>query len=72
MESNEASQDTTTSELPTKAPAGATKRPHKFKYNVMRDPNTAPARIYIGNVSESVTEEDLKNKFSKYGQIIGM
>lgn len=38
----------------------------------LRDPNTAPARIYIGNVPEGATKADLEAKFSKYGQINGI
>lgn len=38
----------------------------------LKDPNTAPARIYIGNVPEAATKEDIEAKFTKYGQINGI
>lgn len=38
----------------------------------LKDPNTAPARIYIGNVPENCTKQDLEEKFAKYGQINGI
>lgn len=37
----------------------------------LKDPNTAPSRIYIGNVPEHATKADIEAKFSKYGQING-
>lgn len=54
------------------APQGGLAAKLKARKNVyMRDPNTAPARIYIGNIAEGVTEGDIEDKFSPYGQISG-
>lgn len=38
----------------------------------MRDPGTASSRIYVGNLSESVTSPDLTAHFAKYGTIRGV
>lgn len=60
------------SSQPQVAPTGSLAAKLKARKNVyMRDPNTAPARVYIGNIAEGVTEEDLEEKFSPYGQISG-
>lgn len=39
---------------------------------MMRDPNTAGSRIYIGNIPDGVTQQDIQNKFSKHGSIRGV
>ncbi|XP_037043725.1 nuclear receptor coactivator 5 [Bradysia coprophila] len=39
---------------------------------MMRDPSTASSRIYIGNIPEGVSQQDIQNKFSKYGLIRGV
>ncbi|KAJ6644023.1 Nuclear receptor coactivator 5 [Pseudolycoriella hygida] len=39
---------------------------------MMRDPNTASSRIYIGNIPDGVSQQDIQNKFSKYGPIRGV
>lgn len=39
---------------------------------MMRDPNTASSRIYIGNIPEGVSQQDIQIKFSKYGLIRGV
>lgn len=38
----------------------------------MRDPLTANSRIYIGNLAEGVTREDIEQKFQQYGIINGV
>lgn len=37
----------------------------------LKDPATAPSRIYIGNLGENVSKTDLENIFRKYGNIRG-
>lgn len=69
MDSEDKNTTTSTTDAPP-APAAPT-RAFKGRYNSCNDPNTAPARIYIGNLSEKAAEEDLRTKFSKYGQIVG-
>lgn len=39
---------------------------------MMRDPNTADSRIYIGNIPDGVLQENIQDKFSKYGSIRGI
>ncbi|KAK9745935.1 RNA recognition motif [Popillia japonica] len=38
----------------------------------MRDPATALARIYIGNLSETVVPDNLEEKFKVYGKVLGL
>ncbi|KAI4470476.1 nuclear receptor coactivator 5-related [Holotrichia oblita] len=38
----------------------------------MRDPATASARIYIGNLSETVVPDNLEEKFKVYGKVLGL
>lgn len=38
----------------------------------MKNPITAPSRIFIGGIPKAVIAEDLDNKFSKYGKILGL
>lgn len=38
----------------------------------MRDPATANARIYIGNIAEAVVAENLDQKFRVHGKILGL
>lgn len=40
--------------------------------NFMKDPLTAPARIYVGNLDQTVVEDDLRTLFSSYGKILGI
>lgn len=70
MESGDKNTAANTSDAPP-AKAIPTKLPFKGRYNSLNDPNTAPARIYVGNLSETVNEEHLRNKFEPYGQIVG-
>lgn len=44
-------------------------RPDK---NYMRDPSTVSKRIYIGNLDESVTKENLEELFKKHGNVLGV
>lgn len=39
---------------------------------MMRDPNTANCRVYVGNTKEGVTSPELTAHFSKHGQILGV
>lgn len=39
---------------------------------MMRDPNTASSRIYIGNIPDGVSQQDIQSKFSKHGSIRGV
>lgn len=38
----------------------------------MRDPATASARIYIGNLDNGITRVDIENHFQKHGKILGV
>ncbi|GJQ67887.1 hypothetical protein Trydic_g16647 [Trypoxylus dichotomus] len=38
----------------------------------MRDPTTASARIYIGNLSETIVPDNLEEKFKIYGKVLGL
>lgn len=38
----------------------------------MRDPTTASARIYIGNLDNGITRVDIENHFQKHGKILGV
>ncbi|KAF7270632.1 nuclear receptor coactivator protein neosin [Rhynchophorus ferrugineus] len=38
----------------------------------MKNPATAPSRIFIGGIPKAVIADDLDNKFSKYGKILGL
>uniref|UniRef100_A0A336MH24 CSON015208 protein n=1 Tax=Culicoides sonorensis TaxID=179676 RepID=A0A336MH24_CULSO len=69
---NKSEKNENQNQTPAAPSISSNRPPNKGRYNILRDPNTAPARIYIGNVSEQTTEEDLKNKFGKYGQIVGI
>jgi RNA recognition motif-containing protein len=37
-----------------------------------RDPATVGARIFIGNIAENTTRENVKEYFGKYGEIVGI
>jgi RNA recognition motif-containing protein len=37
-----------------------------------RDPTTVGARVFIGNVAENTTREDVTKHFEKYGTIVGI
>lgn len=39
---------------------------------MMRDPSTAPSRIYVGNLPDVITTAELTNQFSKHGTIRGI
>lgn len=39
---------------------------------LMRDPSTANSRIYIGNLSDELSREDIEQQFQKYGIINGI
>ncbi|XP_063700585.1 uncharacterized protein LOC134830902 [Culicoides brevitarsis] len=53
----------------TPAPSSGPAKPFKGRYNILNDPNTAPARIYVGNLSETIDEGTLRTRFGTYGQI---
>lgn len=38
----------------------------------MRDPATASARIYIGNLSETIVPDNLEEKFKAHGKVLGL
>lgn len=38
----------------------------------MKDPSTANCRVYIGNLSDVVSSQDLETHFSKYGNVLGV
>lgn len=38
----------------------------------MRDPATANCRIYVGNLDETVQQDNLKEHFKKHGNIVGV
>lgn len=38
----------------------------------MKDPSTAPSRIYIGNIAETVVADNLEQKFRTHGNILGL
>lgn len=38
----------------------------------MRDPSTTNSRIYLGNLADGVTREDIEQKFQQYGIINGV
>ncbi|XP_019763527.2 nuclear receptor coactivator 5 [Dendroctonus ponderosae] len=38
----------------------------------MKNPATAPSRIYIGSIPKTIIADDLEAKFSKYGKILGL
>lgn len=39
--------------------------------NIMKDPQFATARIYVGRLNSKIKVADLEGKFSKYGEITG-
>lgn len=40
--------------------------------NGLRDPSTANCRIYVGNLKENMSKQELQNIFNKYGTIRGV
>lgn len=38
----------------------------------MKNPATAPSRIYIGGLPKAIIADDLEAKFSKHGKILGL
>lgn len=40
--------------------------------NALRDPATANCRIYVGNLKENTSKQELQNIFAKYGMIRGV
>lgn len=40
--------------------------------NLIKDPNFATARIYVGGLTAKVKDEHLRERFSKYGEILGI
>lgn len=38
----------------------------------MKNPATAPSRIYIGGIPKAIIADDLEAKFSKHGKILGL
>ncbi|XP_065161297.1 uncharacterized protein [Atheta coriaria] len=38
----------------------------------MKNPATASSRIYVGNLTDNIKPEDLDQKFSQYGRILGL
>lgn len=72
-ETQPTSTDTTTATTTTSPAVSQSPRfPPRESLHHLRDPNTAPARIYIGNIPEAATKADIEAKFSKYGQINGI
>lgn len=45
---------------------------YRQEKNYMRDPSTVNKRIYIGNLDESVTKENLEELFKKHGNVLGV
>lgn len=39
--------------------------------NLIKDPNFAKSRIYVGGLTAKVKEDHLRERFKKYGVILG-
>lgn len=40
-------------------------------FNIMNDPSTVGARIFVGNIPAKMDKQELEDKFSMYGKIAG-
>lgn len=45
--------------------------PGRGLFNIMNDPSTIGARIFVGNIPAKMEKQELEDKFSKYGKIVG-
>lgn len=40
--------------------------------NIIKDPNFAESRIYVGGLTAKVKDEHLRGRFQNYGTILGV